>query len=397
MAMHNILRKEQVQGRIASYRVCFLFPSLARGAYWQPVLTEFAKRFPLTVVLTGLWEGFVTQYQNGFTVKVIGRTGFLRLPFWKQEGYYPAGLVRVPISRLFRELWRIRPHLIWCSGFSLWTLVATVYKRIYGGKLVVIYEGSSPSIDRKGSRFHTLWRRSLAAKADAFITNTSAGQSYLVKVLGIPTKKVFVHPYEVPDINLWKEHFTKLKQVADGVVFLTVGQIIERKGLRQLIEATKQLFDSAPGDNWSVLIAGDGPLKGELEKRVQIYGLKNRVKFLGFVKYEELGRVLSSAHVFVFPTLEDVWGVAPLEAMAVGKPVLCSKYAGVSELVEDGVNGWVFDPHNPKELAELMKRFLDNPALISAMGENAQRKMEAFTPEAAAEFLGRVAIWVTAQ
>jgi len=81
----------------------------------------------------------------------------------------------------------------------------------------------------------------------------------------------------------------------------------------------------------------------------------------------------------------------------VGKPVLCSKYAGVSELVEDGVNGWVFDPHNPKELAELMKRFLDNPALISAMGENAQRKMEAFTPEAAAEFLGRVAIWVTAQ
>jgi hypothetical protein len=70
------------------YRVCFLFPSLARGAYWQPVLTEFTKRFPLTVVLTGLWEGFVTQYQNRFTIRVVGRIGFLRFPFGKQEGYY---------------------------------------------------------------------------------------------------------------------------------------------------------------------------------------------------------------------------------------------------------------------------------------------------------------------
>jgi len=198
----------------------------------------------------------------------------------------------------------------------------------------------------------------------------------------------------VPDINLWKEHLAKSKQVSDSVVFLTVGQIIERKGLRQLIEATKLLFDSAHRDNWSVLIVGDGPLKGELEKRTQIYGLEGRVKFLGWIKHGELGRVLSSAHVFVFPTLEDVWGIAPLEAMAMGIPVLCSKYAGASELVEDGVGGWIFDPHNPKELAELMKRFLDQPELISTIGENTRRKMEGFSPEAAVEFLVKVTIRV---
>lgn len=156
-----------MQGCIASYRVCFLFPSLARGAYWQPVLTEYTKRFPLTVVLTGIWEGFVAQYQNGFTVKVVGRTGFLRLPFWKQEGYYPVGFVRVPIGGLFRELWHIRPHLIWCSGFSLWTLIAAVYRTVYGGKLIVMYDGSSPSVDRRGSRLNRTWRRFLATKADA--------------------------------------------------------------------------------------------------------------------------------------------------------------------------------------------------------------------------------------
>jgi glycosyltransferase involved in cell wall biosynthesis len=155
------------------------------------------------------------------------------------------------------------------------------------------------------------------------------------------------------------------------MVFLIVGQIIERKGLRQFIEATKLLFEAALRDNWSVLIVGDGPLKGELEAMVQICNLEDRVKFLGQVKYEELGRILSSAHVFVFPTLEDVWGVAPIEAMAMGMPVLCSKYAGASELVDDGVNGWIFDPHNPKELSEFMKRFVDYPILISTMSESA--------------------------
>lgn len=401
MAAHNVPRKDPVPGHIALYRVAFLFPSLARGAYWQPVLTEFTKRFPFTVVLTGLWEGFVAQYQNGFTVKVVGQTGFLQFSFGKQEGHYPVGFVRVPVRGLVRELWHIRPHLVWCSGFSLWTLIAAVYRSVYGGKLIVMYDGSSPSVDRRRSWFNMIWRRFLATKADAFVSNSSAGRAYLVEFLGVPSKKVFVHPYEVPDSRLWnsrlwKEHLAEREKVSDGVVFLTVGRVIEPKGLRQLIEATKLLLAAAPGDNWSVLIAGDGPLKGELEEGVRIHGLEDRVKFLGHVKYEELGRVLSSADVFVFPTLEDVWGVAPLEAMAMGKPVLCSKCAGASELVEDGVNGWKFDPHNPKELAELMKRFVDQPALISTMGENAQRKMEAFSPEAAADLFARVAIWVAA-
>ena len=400
MKAYNIsIRKELVQEHITLYRVCFLFPSLARGAYWQPVLTEFTKRFPFTVVLTGLWEGFVTQYQNGFTIRVVGRIGFLRFPFGKQEGYYHSAgfFVRVPVGRLIRELWSIQPHLVWCSGFSLWTLIAAVYKRICGGKLIVIYEGSSPSVDRRGSQLHTIWRRFLATKADAFVSNTKAGQAYLTEFLGVSSRKVFVHPYEVPDSKLWKDYLAKRGRASDGVVFLIVGQIIERKGLRQFIEATKLLFEAAPRDNWSVLIVGDGPLKGELEAMVQICNLEDRVKFLGQVKYEELGRILSSAHVFVFPTLEDVWGVAPLEAMAMGMPVLCSKYAGASELVDDGVNGWIFDPHNPKELSEFMKRFVDYPILISTMGESAQNKMKAFTPEAAAEFLARVATWVITQ
>lgn len=376
--------------KYTNLRVAFLFPSLARGTYMQPILARFVKKFPNTVVFTGLWEGFLSHYQNAFTVKVVGKINFCKLPF-RQYGHYPIGFLRTPILKLIRELWHFKPHALLVGGFSLWTLVALIYKKKYGGKVIIKYDGSSPSVDRRNSKIFTLWRKYISRKVDVFITNTKAGKEYLVTHLKTDQNKVLVHPYQVPDVSIWKSQISKRREDQDRVIsFVTVGRLIKQKGIRELINATKILVTHFQEEKWYLNIVGDGPLRCEIERMIRDYNLENWVKLIGHVNYELLGEVLNMQDVFIFPTLEDVWGVAPLEAMALGKPVLCSKYAGAHELITEGKDGWIFDPHNPKELAELMRKFINNPELIYIMGANAKRKMSKYTPETAANFLEQV-------
>jgi glycosyltransferase involved in cell wall biosynthesis len=85
--------------------------------------------------------------------------------------------------------------------------------------------------------------------------------------------------------------------------------------------------------------------------------------------------------------LEDVWGLVLLEAMAFGKPVLCSQYAGAKEMVEHDRTGFIFDPRKPPDLADYMARFIENPRLISEFGERSSKAMAPYTVEAAARAL----------
>jgi glycosyltransferase involved in cell wall biosynthesis len=83
-----------------------------------------------------------------------------------------------------------------------------------------------------------------------------------------------------------------------------------------------------------------------------------------------------------------------LEAMALGRAILCSQWAGASELVGDGENGYRFDPKQPEKLADLMKRFIENPELAGEMGARSQQIMDRYSPDTAAEFLSRVTSFV---
>jgi glycosyltransferase involved in cell wall biosynthesis len=78
------------------------------------------------------------------------------------------------------------------------------------------------------------------------------------------------------------------------------------------------------------------------------------------------------------------------EAMSLGKPVLCSTWAGSAEMIDSEKTGYVFDPYYPEQLAGLMRQFIDRPNLITSMGKNARKLMEQYTPETAARFFADV-------
>jgi glycosyltransferase involved in cell wall biosynthesis len=179
-------------------------------------------------------------------------------------------------------------------------------------------------------------------------------------------------------------------------IFLFVGSITPRKGLHLLLQACA-ILQQQGCDKYTLAIIGDGTQRKELEDFCQEKGLSDRVRWIGKVDYSKLGAYFSESDVFVLPTLEDTWGMVVLEAMVLGKAVLSSKWAGASELVIEGENGYCFDPYDPEKLSQLMRLFIDNPDLAVAMGKKSKQLMAQYTPEAAAQFLSKVTSFVLEQ
>jgi glycosyltransferase involved in cell wall biosynthesis len=253
--------------------------------------------------------------------------------------------------------------------------------------VVILYDGSSPSIDFRNSWARLLLRRLLARMADGFCANSGAAKDYLIDILHAPPAKVFGNPYLVPDVTALVPTHQVAAPVADDsqiVTFLFVGELIPRKGMRQLLQACA-LLNRSSHHHYRVLAIGDGPERAELAQLATTENLDDIVTWIGWLPYEQLGAYFQSADALIFPTLEDVWGMVVLEAMAFGQPVLCSKWAGAAELIVAGENGELFDPHHPAELAALMERAIQQPQSIETMGANARRMTAQYTPTAAVD------------
>lgn len=381
---------------VNNYRIALLFPSMGRAAYWQPVLSEFTQKFKNTIIYTGDWPGFTAGFEDAFTVEVVGAMKYIRIiPSTKG---YSLGFSFLSLG-IINKLLQFKPQLIFASSFSVWTLFVLLLKSWLGWRVIIIYDGSSPSIDRLNSKPHLFYRKMMVRLADAFVTNSQGGKNYLTKVLNAKESCVFAQPYQVPTP---KALFGQPGEIQPTIVpsqrpiFLFTGVIETRKGLDRLLEACK-LLQAQGYHNYTLLVIGDGPKWEELNLFIETNDLRDgfaplrdRVIWVGWVEYSNLGTYFHHADVLVFPTLEDIWGMVVLEAMALGKPILCSKFAGVSEMIVEGENGYIFDPNQPTELAKLMSSFIDNPDQIMTMGSKSEQLIAKYTPQSAAQFLIKV-------
>ena len=293
-------------------------------------------------------------------------------------------------------LLKFKPQVVFPQAFSLWTVLTVLLKPVGGWRIAIIYDGSSPNTDFRDSGFRTIVRRNLARFADAFVANSEAGKKYLIEVLKVPERKIFKRTYLVPDAEalLKRMATTELPELNfQHPTFLYVGRITQRKGLKTLLEACS-ILKSQGYRNFTLLIVGRGDQQEELEAFIKERNFEEQVKWIGWVEYGKLGAYFSKADIFVFPTYEDVWGMVVPEAMVFGKPILCSNGAASYELIAEGENGYIFDPHDPQQLAEQMRRLLDNPDLIASMGKRSQELIAKTNPQAAAEAYIEVASFI---
>lgn len=367
-------------------RIAWLLPTMGRGGIsWQHLLCEFTRSFPKTVTFTGEWAGYVPGYENTFQVQEVGETRFVET---KQgaSGYGFGFSYASP--GIVRELLHFKPQVVFANAFSIWTLLALLLKPIGGWRLIITYEGSSPNVDYQDSPLRLWSRKIMAQGADALVANSQSGKHYIINYLGADPRKVFARPFLVPSLKALMQQpdhaQTHLDPNLPRPIFLYVGQMIARKGTKTLLEACTWL--QAQGyQNYTLLMVGDGEQRSELETYTRTAGLTEQVRWLGKIEYGALGSYFQQADVFVFPTYEDIWGMVLPEAMALGKPVLCSKEAGAVELMAHGKNGYIFQPDQPKELAGYMQQFLDQPNHIQDMGAASVQMMATHTPEQATQ------------
>lgn len=167
---------------------------------------------------------------------------------------------------------------------------------------------------------------------------------------------------------------------------VAVGALEERKGHGVLLDALAMLRDP----RLRVLCAGDGSLRDALPARAAALGLADRVRFLGPVG--DVAALLAAADALVMPSHHEGLGVAALEAMAAGLPIVASRVGGLPEAVVDGETGLLVPPGDAAALAAALARLAADSALAHVLGRAGRARVEArFSMRAMAE--GTLAVY----
>ena len=150
----------------------------------------------------------------------------------------------------------------------------------------------------------------------------------------------------------------------ERTLFLYVGRVDHEKRLDVLLHALYQL----ERDDVQLAIAGKGVLLKTLQALARTLALGDRAVFLGYVPGEDLPALLNSTDIFAMPGEAELQSIATLEAMATGRPVLAANACALPELVENGINGYLFRPGDAQDAARRMAQLINEHERWTAMG-----------------------------
>lgn len=364
---HAPLFKALGESRTVHPRVFFTWSQTAGAGVDDP---GFGKTIAWDIPLL---EG----YEHEFVPNVARRPGSGR--FW--------GLRNPDLTRVI-EKWRADAVLVfgWNSASHLGAL------RYFKGRIPVLFRGDSTLLDRS-----TVWR-AVARRAalwwvyrhiDVAIAVGSNNRDYF-RWCGVPDERIAFAPHAIDTKRFCDPDGTHGRRAAEwrrslgipaGVrTFLFAGKLQPKKEPLLLLETF--LESGVPGH---LIFVGSGVLERELRARADG---RARVHFIPFQNQQAMPTVYRLGDVFVLPSRGpgETWGLALNEAMASGRAVIASNKVGAArDLVQEGVNGWVFEARSPEHLATVIRRASAcEPETLNKMREIACRTSAAWSIDAAA-------------
>jgi glycosyltransferase involved in cell wall biosynthesis len=303
----------------------------------------------------------------------------------------PYGLLLARLSEhgLPRYPLRVRNHLDLLAGFRLRRLVQA------GGYQIVHFHTA---------RAHALspWLRGLPAKrlvtrrmdypifrgrrtrllyeqsVDIVIAISQSVEAALLAG-GVPSARIRRIPSGIETTRyLPNEHVRRQIRATLGIephehIVLTVGALTERKGHGLLFSAAYMLQEQ--GIRLRYVICGEGSLRASLESQVRTLGLQDVVHFMGFTP--DIPRYLAAADILVHVPSWEGLGVAVIEALAAGLPVIASRVGGIPDLIDDQVTGLLVPPQDAAALAVAIERLVHNPQWAKTLGTKGQAFVQA--------------------
>ena len=348
-------------------RTLFIVPDLRIGGAERHLTTLAAKmnpaRFTPSVICIGEeGELFGTLSEAGVEATALnlgGKKNALRA-------------LRQLVSRMRSE----RPDVVVMRGYNadvlgrIAGLIAGVPHRIVWVHGVDFGHERRSSVRNVLDRFLVRWTSSYFGVAEA-------QRSYLVDGLHCPSEKVRVIHNGV-ELALFDERPDRRLLAEFGVeagapVVAIVAALRLEKDHRTLLHAAHLLLNELPRVH--IVIVGDGSIRNDLETLSAELGIASNVHFAG--ARSDIAQILRAIDVFTLSSVKETFPIAVLEAMACARPVVCTDVGGISEVVEDGVSGYLVPPQDPTQLAARLKELLSNPEVARRMGHAGRRRIEA--------------------
>jgi glycosyltransferase involved in cell wall biosynthesis len=212
----------------------------------------------------------------------------------------------------------------------------------------------------------------VAGACDHLTVVSRAMRTDLLKI-GVEPRKVSVIPMGV-DLQ---HSFMPSVESPRPESLLFVGRLVEKKGLKYLLEAMPHILKRLPEAQLKVV--GDGPSRPELEKIVKDLGLRDRVKFLGAIRNEELPAIYQKAGVVVFPSVVSMegdregFGLVIVEALGCGCAIVVTDLPAMQDIVQDGRTALVVEQKNPEQITRAVSRLAKDPDLRRSLGLNGRK------------------------
>jgi glycosyltransferase involved in cell wall biosynthesis len=203
------------------------------------------------------------------------------------------------------------------------------------------------------------------------------GQTAKHQIIRLPGAEIEVSRFTFPQEEKELRRAKIRKELGIGVkdkLVITVARLVKEKGCYEFVSALYLLrkWDSKIKGIW----VGDGSERGRIGTKLKELGLTDTVLFLG--NRDDIADLLCAADVFTLPSWGEGQPVAPLEAMAVGLPVVLTNVRGCREEVKEGINGFLVPPRNPVALAKAIYKILSTPHLSEEMGKEGRKIAETY-------------------
>lgn len=221
-------------------------------------------------------------------------------------------------------------------------------------------------------------------QADAICTLTPKTANLITEKMDIDSQKIFVIPdgtdlaifnskRSLEEIKGFAEYYD-IPESCNYIVYL--GRLVPQKGVLYLLKAAVLLRDQ--GEQFVIIISGDGPERKMLEKETKRLKLSTCIFFTHFIHQDDVPILLSMANIFVLPSVYEEFGSVLLEAMAMRLPVVASETGGIPEIIRHKKNGLLFRPMDSESLANSISLLLNDQSLAHQLGEQAYRDVQKY-------------------
>ena len=300
---------------------------------------------------------------------VEGSDGFAKVTLFDDRdiGAVPADAIEERLSRVLTE---VAPTVIATPGWGdAGSLLALQWGARRGVPMIAMSE--TMEADTARNRIREAAKARIIGMFSGAIVGGRRHRDY-IDGLGMPRERI-VLGYDCVDNDYFSARAAQVRAEAAPLrrelnlperYFLASSRFIERKNLAGLVRSFSRYRSLAGAAAWNLVIIGDGPLRESLQALAREQGVGQWLAMPGFMQYRELPSYYALAGAFIHPAFGEPWGLVVNEAMASSLPVLVSRQSGCAhELVEEGRNGFTFDAADEKELASLMLRVSQDPAL----------------------------------